>query len=265
MLQWPLCQGAICHSGSREQLWPVNKTWSQSQRIPSFLLPRERVGMDASVDWPAHSYGDEPSPWASSSHPRLMQPGGQVSTSGRRADAEGGAARRQRSARSGRCNPSQTWVQPATSKVTGVMGARSGEGTEAQAQAHTASLGSTGTTVGRELWECRVLPGRTSSPRAGCWQHWPAPSARASIPSDAVWAASCSASQGPVSPRVDGPWWFGRESGTDRPRRPEGDGERREENEKRRWGREEKRKQSKKDKRRLSMVRNLGNWRGRQN
>ena len=84
--------------------------------------------MDASVDWPAHSYGDEPSPWASSSHPPAScNHGGQVSTSGRRADAEGGVARCQRSARRGRCNTSRTRVQPAASKVSGVMEGRSGE------------------------------------------------------------------------------------------------------------------------------------------
>lgn len=85
---------------------------------------------------------------------------GRVSTSGRRADAEGGVARCQRSAR-------RTQVQPAASKVTGVVGGRSGERAEPQAQAHTASLGSRGTAVDPELWEPANAPGADEDPP--CW------------------------------------------------------------------------------------------------
>ena len=97
--------------------------------------------------------------------PASCNHGGQVSTSGRRADAEGGVARCQRSARRGRCNTSRTRVQPAASKVTGVMEGRSGvRGGTAGAGAH------------RQPWEHRRCrrPGALGAPKCS-WSRRGAP------------------------------------------------------------------------------------------
>lgn len=200
--------------------------------------------------------------------PASCNHGGQVSTSGRRADAEGGAARCQRSARSSRCNPSQTWVQPAASKVTRVMGGRSREEAEPQAQAHTNSLGSTGTTVDPELWECPSAPGADEQPP--CWLSAalvgrPHTRRRNEHPFRRSLSCVLLSIARPCFPKSR--WslviWKrerDRQTQTSRGRwreeRGKGKGKMGE-------GREKETEQ--KDKRRLCMVRNLGNWRGRKN